>query len=157
MTADLKQEFWDRLSDINSGMLGTAEARAVPMSHYVDRDTGSTLWFITAKNTDLAKSAASPAAAQYIVSSSDEALYARIDGTLSQSHDRAELDKLWNAVADAWFEDGKTDDDVQLLRLDLSTAEVWITGGSLKFFYEMAKAQISDQKPDIGDHAMLTF
>ena len=92
MSDTVKKEFWDRLSDITSGMLGTTEARFVPMSHYVDPDKPNTLWFITAKDTDLSKSAVSPTSAQFIVTSKDEALYARIDGTLSQSHDRAELE-----------------------------------------------------------------
>lgn len=158
MTDTLKEEFWDRLEDTRTGMLASDGARAVPMSHYVDDDDkASAIWFITAKGTDLANSAASGTAAEYIVSSNDEALYARIDGRITLSNDAAKLDKLWNGVAAAWFEDGKQDSDVQLVRFDLTEAEVWATGGSLKFLYEVAKAHLTDSKPDMGRHGTIQF
>lgn len=158
MSDSLKKEFWDRLEDTRTGMMAAEGARAVPMSHYVDDDDNApVIWFITAKGTDLAKSATNGAAAEYIVSSSDEALYARIDGRISLSNDAAKLDELWNGVAAAWFEGGKQDPDIQLIRFDLTEAEVWATGGSLKFLYEVAKAHLTDSKPDMGDHGTLKF
>ncbi len=158
MSDTLKEKFWDRLEDTRTGMMAAGHGRAVPMSHYVDDDDKApALWFITAKGTDLAKAAAGGASGEYIVSSNDEALYARIDGKVSVSHDKAKLDKLWNGVAAAWFEDGKQDDDLQLIRFDLAQAEVWATGGSLKFLYEVAKAHVTDSKPDMGEHGTVHF
>ena len=158
MTDTLHKEFWDRLADTRAGMLGAGEARSVPMSHYVDGDApGNTIWFITAKGTDLAKAAAGGATGEYIVSSTDQSLYARIDGRLSLTEDAAKLDEIWNFIAAAWFEDGKQDPDVQLMRFDLTEAEVWATGGSLKFLFEIAKAHATDAKPDMGEHGTLTF
>ena len=150
---DHNHQFWSRLDDINSGMLGvTQDSRLVPMSHYTDRKVG-VLWFITAKDTDLARSVASgPQDAMHVVSDGGQGLYARIHGTLSLSDNRAKLDELWNAVASSWFEDGKQDPDVQLLRLDLTEAEVWATGGSMAFLYQIAKSKITGDKPDMGDH-----
>ena len=155
---DHNHQFWSRLDDISSGMLGvTQDSRLVPMSHYTDRKVG-VLWFITAKDTDLARSVASgPQDAMHVVSDGGQGLYARIHGTLSLSDNRAKLDELWNAVASSWFEDGKQDPDVQLLRLDLTEAEVWATGGSMAFLYQIAKSKITGDKPDMGDHYSLTF
>jgi general stress protein 26 len=156
MNTSLKEEFWDRLDDIRTGMLGTDKARVVPMTHYVDKDAKA-LWFITANGTDLAKTAQTGASAEYIVISNDEHLYARIDGKVKAVTDPAKLDELWNAIAGAWFEDGRQDDDIQLLRMDLSEAEVWATGGSLSFLYQVAKAHITDEKPDMGQHGTIRF
>ncbi|WP_405404875.1 pyridoxamine 5'-phosphate oxidase family protein [Paracoccus sp. Ld10] len=155
---DHNHQFWSRLDDINSGMLGiTQDARLVPMSHYTDRKIG-VLWFITAKETDLAHSVASgPQASMHVVSDGGQGLYARIHGQLSLSDNRAKLDEIWNAVASSWFEDGKQDPDVQLLRFDLSEAEVWATGGSMSFLYQIAKSKLTGEKPDMGDHYTLTF
>ncbi|MGB3245020.1 MAG: pyridoxamine 5'-phosphate oxidase family protein [Sulfitobacter sp.] len=158
MTNNLEKEFWNRLEDIRAGMLSADSARAVPMSHYVDDDDpANAIWFITAKGTDLSDAAMRGKPGEYIVSSNDESLYARIDGRLSVSNDEAKLADLWNGVASAWFEGGKQDPDVQLVRFDLSEAEVWITGGSLKFLFEVAKAHLSDSKPDMGEHTTLRF
>ncbi len=156
MSDSLKSEFWDRLDDTRAGMLATDGGRAVPMSHYVDRDANA-LWFITANGTELAQVAQSGAAAEFTVSSANESLYARIDGAVQAVTDPAKLDELWSAVAAAWFEDGRKDDDIQLVRMDLAEAEVWVTGGSLSFLYEIAKANVGKEKPDMGEHGVIVF
>jgi len=156
MTDTLRKEFRERLDEINVGMLAAGDARAVPMSHYLDKDA-DTVWFITANGTDLAKTAQTGAKAEYTVCSNNEKLHARIDGELQAVTDPAKLEELWNAIAGAWFEDGKRDDDVQLLRMKLTEAEVWVTRGSAAFLYEIAKAQMTGDKPDMGDHGTIRF
>ncbi|MGR3411430.1 MAG: pyridoxamine 5'-phosphate oxidase family protein, partial [Paracoccus sp. (in: a-proteobacteria)] len=52
---------------------------------------------------------------------------------------------------------GENDPDVQLLRMDLSEAEVWATGGNIRFLFEIAKSKVTGAKPDMGDHYSLTF
>lgn len=152
------EEFWDRLDDINSGMLGlTDEMRLLPMSHYVDREAKA-LWFITAKGTDLTNSVAQGGKpALHVICDGGNGLFARIGGQLSLSDDRAKLDELWNAVASSWFEEGKQDPDVQLMRMDLNEAEVWVTGGSAGFLYQIAKSKVTGDKPDLGDHFTMSF
>jgi general stress protein 26 len=154
LTAD---DFWKRLDDVQSGMLSVDGARPVPMSQYADRDL-DVLWFITAKGTDIVESLASgPKEARYVVAEGGANLYATVDGKASLSNDKAKLDELWNVVADSWFEGGEQDPDVQLVRVDLTEAEVWATTGKLGFLYEIAKAQVSEVKPDMGAHGMLRF
>jgi general stress protein 26 len=156
MSDSLKKEFWDRMEETRAGMLATEGGRAVPMSHYVERDA-NTLWFITANGTDLAKTAQTGAAAEYLISSASESLYARIDGTVQAVTDPQKLDDLWSAVAAAWFEDGRKDDDIQLIRFDMTEAEVWATGGSMSFLYEVARANITKETPNVSDHGVIRF
>lgn len=157
-TQDLHQAFWDRLDSLDAGMLGLSDDRRfIPMSHYTDRDAGK-LWFITAKETDLAKSlSGSERDAMHIVCDSGKGLFTRIEGRLSLADDPAKLDELWNAVASSWFEDGRDDSDIQLLRFDLAAAETWITGGSMAFLYQIAKSKATGDKPDLGEHITLNF
>lgn len=157
-TARQTETFWDRLGDIPSGMLGlTEDPRLVPMSHYADKDA-RTLWFITARETELAQAVAvGNKPALHVVSDGGEGLYARIHGKLSLSNDRAKLDELWNVVADSWFEGGKRDDDVALLQLVLSDAEIWATAGRLAFLYEIARSKVTGKTPDMGEHYTLRF
>lgn len=158
MTDSLKlDDFWSRLEDVRAGMLTLGSARAVPMSHYVDRKAKA-LWFISAEGTDAVRTLAhGPVPAQYQIASGDGQIYARIDGKASLSKDEAKLDEIWNAVAASWFEDGRRDDDVRLIRVSLSEAEVWTTPGKLGFLYEIAKAKTTDETPDMGEHGKLTF
>lgn len=156
--SDHTETFWDRLEDINAGMLAVgADRRFLPMSHYTDDDEHA-LWFITAKGTDLVKALQSgPAEGEYIVSDGGEGLYADLHGRLSLSDDAEKLDEMWNAIASSWFEGGKQDPDVQLVRMDLTSAEVWATGGALSFLYQIGKSKITGEKPDMGEHFTLSF
>ncbi|WP_299363138.1 pyridoxamine 5'-phosphate oxidase family protein [uncultured Paracoccus sp.] len=153
-----KATFWERLKDVNAGMLGCAPHwKLAPMSHYADPDA-SALWFITADGTEWVQAvSAGPQKAVHCVSSAGQHLYARIEGELSLSNDRQKLDEIWNAVASSWFEDGKRDEDVRLLKLSMTGAEVWATTGSAGFLYEIAKAKLTGAKPDMGEHFVLAF
>lgn len=150
--------FWKRLEDVTAGMLGCEpDWRLVPMSHHTDPD-GAALWFITAAGTDLTDAlSGGPQKAVHAVSSQGGKLYARIEGQLELSNDEAKLDEVWNAIASSWFENGKRDDDVRLLKLTLQSAEVWTTEGGVAFFYQIAKSKLTGSKPDMGDHFEVDF
>lgn len=157
---DLKHEFWDRIEDVRTGMLGIkGQGRLVAMSPRVDDDKPGKIWFITAKGTDLAKGTATgPCDAQLVIADDSQGLYADIEGTLTQSVDREALDEAWNFVADSWFEGGQADPDVCLLCFAPRQAEVSITTtSSLNFLYEIAKAQMAGEKPDVGDQGVVVF
>lgn len=157
---DLRKEFWDRLEDVRACMLGLqAEGPLVAMSPKVDDDMPGKVWFITAKGTSLAKAVASGAVdARMVVSDDKQGLYGDILGSLVHSTDREELDEVWSFVADAWFEGGQNDPDVCLLCFTLKTADVSVTSTSgAKFLYEIAKANMTDDKPDMGKQGQIVF
>ncbi|MXQ07791.1 pyridoxamine 5'-phosphate oxidase family protein [Alphaproteobacteria bacterium GH1-50] len=158
MTEDVTHNtFYNSLDDIVAGMLSVDQTRPVPMSHYVDRDENA-LWFITAKGTDLeAALRGGPQSGRHVVASKSGELYATIDGLATLVIDPAKLDEIWSVVSAAWFEDGQKDDDIALIRFDLSEAEVWQTAGNLKFLFEIAKANVTGEKPETGSHGRLSF
>ncbi len=56
----------------------------------------------------------------------------------------------------AWFPEGKDDPELTLLRLEPDDAEVWIANkGPIRFAFEIAKANLTDQEPDLGRHSRL--
>ena len=57
-------------------------------------------------------------------------LFASVHGELSLDNDRATIDKLWNTFVAAWFEGGKDDPKLQLVRLDPDRAQVWLNENS---------------------------
>ncbi|PZO66389.1 MAG: general stress protein [Paracoccus denitrificans] len=156
--ADDKKLFWKRIEGVNAGMLGAApDWRLVPMSHYADPDENA-LWFITAAGVDLVEDASEgPVDAVHAIGDMSAKIFARIEGKLSVSDDKAKLDELWGVVASTWFEDGKRDPDIRLLRFDISSAEVWATTGGIGFLYQVAKAKITGDEPDMGEHFEVTF
>ena len=151
---DMTETFWDRLDDCRTGML-VIEGRAVPMSHYVDENKRE-LWFITAKGTYMAENAKG-GQAHYVLCNDKEGLYASLSGRLTPEINKEKLDEYWSFIAASWYEDGKQDPDVLLLKLSLDYGEVWTSKGGAKFFYEVAKANLTDDKPDVGEHFEVRF
>lgn len=153
--AHLNDTFWDRVGDARAVMIDI-DGRAVPMSPYSDREAG-VVWFITAEGTDAHKAATGGGDVRMVVADASAKLYADVAGRLSVANDPGKLDELWSPVAAAWFEDGREDGDVRLLAFRPHQAEVWATDGAAGFLYEIAKANLTDDKPDMGEHGHVNF
>lgn len=157
---DLKHEFWERIKKVNASMLGLVnDGPFVAMSPQLDDDQPGHIWFITAKGTDLSKAVANTdQQARMIISDDSAGLYADVTGVLRHTADQEALDDVWSFVADAWFEGGKHDPDVVLLCFTPASATLSIThGGGARFFYEIAKGNLTGEKPDIGEHGQIAF
>lgn len=155
---DPRKALFDALEDQRVGMLGVADSdqHMQPMTHFADPDRG-VLWFITADDTDLVQAIGLGARAHHCVATRDGEFYACLSGTLEQTRDPAKLDELWSSVESAWFEGGREDPRVQLLRFTLDEAAIWTaTGSAIGFGFEIARANLQrDHRPDLGDHLVL--
>ena len=80
-----------------------------------------------------------------------------MQGSLTVANNPDKLDEIWSPVAAAWFDDGREDDDVRLLAFRPTEGEIWTTDGAAGFLYEVAKANMTEAKPDMGDHGRVTF
>lgn len=79
-------------------------------------------------------------------------------GRLSIDHDRARMDRYWNAVVAAWHPKGHRDPGLTLLAMDCEDAQVWVsTAGPMKAVWEIAKANAMRREPEVGTRAHLTF
>jgi general stress protein 26 len=58
-------------------------------------------------------------------------LFAAVHGNLSVDTDRAVVDRLWNRFVTAWYEGGKDDPKLALLRLDPDAGQIWADASSL--------------------------
>lgn len=149
----VERRLWKEIQDEQIGMLGLAgsEQHFQPMTAFAEKDAGH-IWFFTYKDTDLAAQAGGKAMFVF----QTKGLWACIDGRLSQQHDRARIDKYWNAVVAAWYPEGKDDPRLTLLRLDADEAAVWISeAGPVKFAWEIARANAQHRRPDLGGRADL--
>ena len=156
MTNSLKAEFWNRIGHVQAGMLETAGNTPVPMAPYGDAEANA-IWFITARDTSVARAAATGAEARLQVADPKANLYATVEVRVMEVNAPEKLEELWSVVASAWFEEGRRDDDVRLVRLQPASAEVWATASGAGFLYEIAKARFTGDTPDAGDHGVVTF
>ena len=132
--AELEARFWAALRKDMTVMLGLgSEIEYRPMTAQLldDRDEGP-LWFFTSTETDLGRHVQGGAkeASFHFVSKGHD-VWATVSGMLQADNNRAVIDKLWNSYVSAWYEGGKDDPKLLLLRMDPSHAKIWKDGSSL--------------------------
>jgi general stress protein 26 len=89
------------------------------------------IWFFTARDNGIVRRLESGARAIATFASKGHDLFATIHGELSEDTDRAVIEKLWNRFVAAWYEGGKDDPKLVLLRLDPEHAEIWLNEHSV--------------------------
>ena len=134
MTDDAKIEarFWKALAServVMLGVDGVEDGVARPMIVQIGQER-SPLWFFTSSENHIVEALNQGRRAIATFADKGE-LYASIQGNLSLSQDRAMIDKLWNPQVAAWYEEGKDDPKLRLLRFDAERAEIWLDGSSL--------------------------
>lgn len=153
---DLTAIFWDRIAKANVGMLAAEGTDPRPMAHHASEGDDA-LWFLTAEHTDIGQDAIAGKSARYQIANGDAKLYAVIDGTLAIVDDRAKLEEVWSPMDAAWFEEGKDDPEVRLVRFTPKSAEVWASDGGAKALYDIAASAMSGDTASRGSHGKITF
>lgn len=151
--AELTAAFWKALKSDRTVMLGLPTDRGLhprPMTALIEGDAGGPVWFFTAADTDLAEAVRGPRQAVFTLASKGHDVFATVHGRIRHDLDREVVDRLWNPFVAAWYEDGKDDPKLALLRLDVEDAEIWRNGSSL---VAGVKAILGiDPKQDYRDH-----
>ena len=132
--AELEAKFWKALKSDRTMMLGISgvqEGHARPMTAQLEGDEGGPIWFFTASDNDLVKQLRGNARAVATFASRGHDVFAAVHGSLSVDTDRAVVDRLWNRFVAAWYEGGKDDPKLRLLRLDPDQGQVWADASSL--------------------------
>lgn len=126
---EVAAKFIDKLKDSPFVMIGLMNSREhhEPMTAQIDDDQPNTLYFFAGKDNRIA--GGGEAMAHFVGKGHD--FFACLSGNVVQNNDRAQIDKLWNKQAEAWFPGGKDDPNLALLRFDIDSAELWETDISL--------------------------
>lgn len=130
---ELEARFWDALTSDRTMMLGldgVEDGHARPMTAIVENER-SPIWFFTAMDTAIIRHLADGDRAIATFVSKGHDIYATLHGSLHLDNDRAVIDRLWNPYVAAWFEGGKNDPKLALLRFDAERAEIWQDASSL--------------------------
>ena len=130
--AEIEARFWKALQSSPFVMLGLDGARdghTQPMAAKVEGDQGP-LWFFTTKDNSLVGAMEESHRAIATYTSKGHDVFASIHGTLTLDNHRANIDRLWDGHVEAWFDGGKDDPRLCLIRLDTDKAEIWLGGSS---------------------------
>lgn len=132
-TRDLEAKFWKALKSDRTMMLGidgAQDGHARPMTAQFENDSGP-IWFFCADDNGLLPLLDCSNRAIAIFAAKDHDLFAAVHGRLSLDTDPATIDRLWNRFVAAWFEGGRDDPKLRLLRLDPEDAQIWLDEHSL--------------------------
>ncbi|HYJ39855.1 MAG TPA: pyridoxamine 5'-phosphate oxidase family protein [Steroidobacteraceae bacterium] len=150
----LESRLWKSLKDDRTVMLGLAgveEGHSQPMSAQIlhDEDERGPIWFFTSTDSDLVRALTDTHRAVVHFSSKGHDLFASLHGALTLDNNRQIIDQLWNSFIAAWYEGGKEDPKLQLLRLDPERAQVWLNENNLWAAVKLLLG--SDPKKDYKD------
>jgi general stress protein 26 len=130
---DLAEKLWSALKSDRTMMLGldgVADGHARPMTAQVDADR-SPIWFFCSDDNGLLPLLTIGDRAIATFAAKNHSLFASVHGRLTLDTDPATIDRLWNPFVAAWYEGGRNDPKLRLLRLDAEQAEVWLNENSL--------------------------
>ena len=132
--ADLEAKFWKALTSDRTVMLGLSgveEGHTRPMTAQLGADDGGPIWFFTATDNGLVQQLHGNGRAILTFASKDHDLFAAVHGNLRVDTDRAVVDRFWNRFVAAWYEHGKDDPKLALLRLDPDAGQIWADASSI--------------------------
>jgi general stress protein 26 len=130
---ELEARFWNALkSDMTMmlGLDGVEDGHARPMTAQFENDRGP-IWFFTSTDNMIVQRLGERNRAIATFTAKGHDLFATLHGKLNLDNDRATIDRLWNRYVAAWYEGGKTDPKLALLRLDPENAEIWLDASSI--------------------------
>lgn len=156
---DPLQQLWDVMEDVHAGMLGVEESgqHMQPMAPFIEKET-NTVWFYTRDDSQLVQAARTGERAHFCIIGKDHDYHACLAGTIDEVHSPEHVDKYWSPMVAAWFEGGKDDPHLTMLRLQLDDVAIWASSNStLRFGWEMAKANLTGKEPDLGYHTQFAL
>ena len=159
----LRKKFWKELDDspfIMLGLKGVEDDRTRPMTAQIDvseggdKEDGGQIYFFGSKSDGVGQAVHGSGRAVATFASKGHAVFAHIHGTLVPLDDKAVVERLWNPIIASWYKDGKDDPDLQLLRFDTESADVWeaTPGSTMKAAALKALFDIDPGKEHQKDH-----
>ena len=100
-----------------------------PMSAVKVCDKGN-IYFFNQKDSDKNKEIEEDPKVQLFFSHPAKGSYLVVNGTASITTDRKKIEELWNPAVEIWFEKGKDDPNISIIKVTPSSAYFWDTDGN---------------------------
>lgn len=151
-------KLWALIKDTRYGMFtarhGNGHLHSRPMTTLNGaNESGGVLWFFMSKSSEPAIDIANEPEVNVAYGNPAADSYVSVSGTARIVEDLAAKKKFWSPMVHAWFPDGVGDPDLALIAVTIEHAELWdVTANKAVKVYEMAKAAMTGNKPNIGEH-----
>lgn len=146
------EELFQDLEAFDTAMLVTRDGRHLrsrPMQVYVHASDGTIRFLTSIKTHKTVELKDNPDA--NIVFTDDNESWISVSGQIRLSRESADIDELWSSTAEAWLKHGR--DEAVVLVLEPEIAEYWDRSeNAVRAAWEMAKSQVTGDKPDLGEN-----
>lgn len=133
--AEIERRFWAELRSspfMMLGLDGVEDGRSQPMTAFFD-DGRAPIWFFTSTDSSLADHIARNSGRHYAIASftsKGHDLFASLHGVLALESDPTVVERFWNTQVGAWYDGGRDDPKLVMLRLDADQARIWLSASS---------------------------
>jgi general stress protein 26 len=148
------------IKDVKVAMLTTVgedgAMHACPMMTQEVAFDGS-LWFFTRKSSAKIHNIERDPGVNLVYANPDDQRYVSVAGRAELVEDQAKIDELWSPAYEMWFQGGKENPEVSLIRVEVESAEYWDAPSSaVVYLAGFAKSLITGKKPSkVGEHQKL--
>ena len=128
-----------------------------PMSTQKVDEQGN-IWFMSSIKSDKNAEILQNNEVQLFYSNPSNYEFLTVHGKATVHTDRAKIEELWTPFAKAWFEDGKDDLDISLIKVAPQSAYYWDTKNSkIISMIQILAATVTGTAPDDGVEGTLTI
>jgi general stress protein 26 len=129
---------------------GTKHIHAVPMSTQEVDEEGN-IWFLFSSESETYQHLQEDKTVCLLYSDIKNYNFLSIHGSTEISGSKVIIDKYWNKMMEGWFEKGKDDRRIRVLKVIPSEAHYWDNKtNKLVTFLKVAVSALSGEKMDIG-------
>jgi len=159
---DAIEKLKEMVDKIDIGMLCSFVAEsdyphAVPMSRQEVDEEGN-IWFLFSSESETHRNLQNNGKVSLLYAHIGDYNFLSVNGTTEISRDQARIDKYWNKMMEGWFEKGKEDPRIRVLKVIPGEAHYW-DNKSNKYvtLLKVAASALTGQQMDIGREGKLNL
>ncbi len=136
---------------------GSDYPHAVPMSRQEIDEEGN-IWFLFSSESTTHQHLLNNPKLSILYAHVGDYNFLSVNGVAEISQDRERIEKYWNKMVEAWFEKGKEDPRIRVLKVLPEDAHYWDNkSNKLVTFLKVAASAVSGQQMDIGREGKLSL
>jgi len=145
----------EMVNKIDIGMLctftsGSVYPHAIPMSRQ-EADPEGNIWYLFSSESETYTNLKNNNKVSVLFSHVGDYNFLSINGTAEISEDKDRIEKYWNKMMEGWFEKGKEDPRIRVLKVTPQEAHYWDNKtNKLMTILKVAASAVSGQQLDIG-------
>lgn len=129
---------------------GEFAIKARPMSTQAVEKDGA-IWFFSSRQSNKNREISNKSKVQLLYGDPGKSDYLSVEGNAAIVEDKKKIDELWTPIIKTWFQEGKDDPDLTLLKITPSEAYYWDTKhGKMVSFAKILASIVSGKTMDDG-------